>query len=161
MEIYKVYNVICCRLNLVGKYIVDLKSYNLEDQIGYLLRKAYQRHLVIFQQHIGDSQLTAVQFSVLYTVNLFEKCSQKELVEHTAIDQATIRGIVERLIKRDLLSQYQDQQDKRKVKISITNEGRKVLADTLENAKSISEKTLEPLNPAEALALLHTLKKIT
>ena len=141
--------------------MTGLKSYNLDDQIGYLLRKAYQRHLAIFQQYIGASQLTAVQFTVLYTVNLFENCSQKELVEHTAIDQATIRGIVERLIKRGLLFQQPDQNDKRKVTISITELGGQVLVDTVGNAKSISDKTLEPLNPAEILALIHTLKKIT
>ncbi len=139
---------------------MDLESYNLDDQIGYLLRKAYQRHLAIFQQYIGDSQLTAVQFTVLYTVNLFGDCSQKKLVEHTAIDQATIRGIVERLIKRELLVQQPDQNDKRKVTISITAMGRQLFAEILDNAKSISDKTLEPLNPAEILALIHTLKKI-
>ena len=140
---------------------MEIEGYTLDDQIGYLLRKAYQRHLAIFQQHIGDDQLTAVQFTVLYTVNLLEKTSQKDLIESTAIDQATIRGIVERLVKRDLLYQYQDLDDKRKVIISITDAGKTLLAKTLENAKQISVKTLEPLNPAESLALIHTLKKIT
>ncbi|MBF7688552.1 MarR family winged helix-turn-helix transcriptional regulator [Acinetobacter rathckeae] len=140
---------------------MNQNTYVLDQQVGYLLRKAYQRHLAIFQQNIGSPQLTSVQFTVLYTVNLLGHCSQKELVESTAIDQATIRGIVERLIKRELLLQSQDAIDKRKVKIHITELGKITLAEATEKAQLISSKTLEILNPAEQLALLYLLKKLS
>lgn len=140
---------------------MTLNTYVVDQQVGYLLRKAYQRHLAIFQQNIGCSQLTSVQFTVLYTVNFLEGCSQKELVEKTAIDQATIRGIVDRLIKRELLIQSQDTIDKRKVKIHITDLGIELLQDATDKAQLISEKTLDVLNPAEQLALIHVLKKLS
>ncbi|SDC20859.1 MarR family winged helix-turn-helix transcriptional regulator [Acinetobacter boissieri] len=140
---------------------MTLNKYIIDQQVGYLLRKAYQRHLAIFQQNIGYSQLTSVQFTVLYTVNFLEGCSQKELVEKTAIDQATIRGIVDRLIKRELLIQSQDVIDKRKVKIHITSLGVELLEGATDQARLISEKTLDILNPAEQLALIHVLKKLS
>ncbi len=43
----------------------DDKDYVLEDQVGHLLRRAHQRHTSIFQEHIGDSQLTPLQFAAL------------------------------------------------------------------------------------------------
>lgn len=140
---------------------MTLETYVVDQQVGYLLRKAYQRHLAIFQQNIGSTQLTSVQFTVLYTVNFFKNCSQKELIENTAIDQATIRGIVDRLIKRELLLQSQDVVDKRKVKIHITDLGKEVLQNATEKAQLISEKTLDRLNPAEQVALIYLLKKIS
>src|SRR4051812_959331 len=39
--------------------------YVFTEQVGYLLRRAYQRHLAIFQANAGDPQITAVQFSTL------------------------------------------------------------------------------------------------
>ena len=41
------------------------KDYVLDDQVGHLLRRAHQRHTSIFQEHIGDSQLTPLQFAAL------------------------------------------------------------------------------------------------
>jgi hypothetical protein len=72
-------------------------SYTFSEQVGHLLRKAYQRHLAIFQQNVGDSQLTAVQFVTLCALRDHGPSSQTELVKATAVDQATIRGIVDRL----------------------------------------------------------------
>lgn len=43
-------------------------SYDFHDQIGHLLRRAYQRHVAIFQDFIPDSDLTAAQFVMLCTV---------------------------------------------------------------------------------------------
>ena len=44
------------------------QGYNFSEQVGHLLRKAYQRHTSIFQRHSCDKQLTAIQFVTLCTV---------------------------------------------------------------------------------------------
>lgn len=44
------------------------ENYHFTEQVGHLLRKVYQRHVAIFQQNVGDSQLTAVQFITLCAV---------------------------------------------------------------------------------------------
>ena len=72
-------------------------KYVIEEQVGYLLRRTYFHHLTIFQQSLDETRLTSVQFAVLYAINKLKECSQKELVEETGIDQATIRGIIQRL----------------------------------------------------------------
>ena len=41
----------------------DDASYRLQDQIGFILRKAHQRHVAIFASHIAD--LTPPQFAAL------------------------------------------------------------------------------------------------
>ncbi len=70
--------------------------YDFSQQVGYLLRRAYQRHLAIFQAESGDGQLTSVQFATLCALKDHGAQSQGELVRQTGIDQATIRGIVDR-----------------------------------------------------------------
>lgn len=132
--------------------------YRFSEQVGFLLRRAYQRHLAIFQANTFDAHLTAVQFSTLCALCDRGPQSQGELVRATSVDQATIRGIIARLKERGLIVQSRDSADARKLVIAITPDGADLVRRTIPQAASVTELTLAPLNPAERLALLHTLR---
>ena len=135
-------------------------SYVFSEQVGHLLRKAYQRHMAIFQQNVGDSQLTAVQFVTLCAIRDHGPSSLTELVKATAADQATIRGIVERLKARDLITLEPDPQDRRKVVVGLSADGDRLVQQTVPCAARISELTMSNLNPAEQVAVLFLLRKM-
>jgi DNA-binding MarR family transcriptional regulator len=139
---------------------VPVSDYVFSDQVGHLLRRAYQRHVAIFQQTISDSQLTAAQFVVLCAVRQFESCSLSEIVKITAIDQATMRGIIERLKAREVIRVSHDANDKRKVLVSLTPAGEKIVDATVPAAFAVSEATFGNLNPAERVAVLYLLRKM-
>lgn len=136
------------------------ENYHFTEQVGHLLRKVYQRHLAIFQQNVGDSQLTAVQFITLCAVRDMGPSSLTELVQVTAVDQATIRGIVERLKVRDLITVTPDPVDRRKVVVGLTDAGAVLLTETVPQAAKITELTFGTLNPAERIALIFLLNKM-
>ena len=135
-------------------------DYHFSDQIGHLLRRAYQRHVAIFQQAIPDSQLTAAQFVTLCAVQERGSCSLNEIVKTTAIDQATIRGVVERLKARGLIDVAADPSDGRKVLVTPTPEGAALIERTVPFAHQISEATLASFNPVERLAIVYLLRKM-
>ncbi|MEN2393609.1 MarR family winged helix-turn-helix transcriptional regulator [Pseudomonas halotolerans] len=134
--------------------------YAFTEQVGHLLRKAYQRHMAIFQQNVGESQLTAVQFITLCAVRDNGPSSLTELVALTAVDQATIRGIVERLKARELVELGHDAKDRRKVIVHLSEAGRVAVEQTEPCARQISELTLSNLNPGERVAMLFLLRKM-
>jgi len=136
------------------------KDYQFSDQIGHLLRRAYQHHAAIFQQHILDSNLTAAQFVTLCAIRDMRSCSLSDVVKVTAIDQGTIRGIVERLKSRDLIVLSHDETDRRKVLVSLSASGSQLVAETVPLATEITEATYGKLNPAERLALVFLLRKM-
>lgn len=136
-------------------------AYVVTQQVGHLLRRAYQRHLAIFQDLADDLNLTSTQFVTLCALSDRGPCSQRELVEATAIDQATIRGIIDRLQARGLLQVLRDESDGRKVVMSLTSQGDDLLAAMMPRGPVISEKTMAPLNPAERVALLYLLRKLS
>lgn len=138
----------------------QVSSYDVTQQIGHLLRRATQRHTAIFQKHIGDQQLTAIQFVTLCAIYDKGPSSQIELVEATAVDQATIRGIINRLKSRGLVHLSPSIEDKRKVIISLTAAGKALLENTIPKAQQISQLTMENLNPAEQVAIVYLLSKI-
>ena len=45
------------------------RPYRIEEQIGYLLRRAHQRASAIFQMSIGDPNITPTQYSSMVKLN--------------------------------------------------------------------------------------------
>src|SRR4051794_26872747 len=77
--------------------------YTLDDQIGFLLRRAYQRASSNLVERIGTYDLTAPQFATL--ARLYERglLSQNLLGRLVAMEPANIRDVVRRLKKRRLV----------------------------------------------------------
>ncbi|MGH8779398.1 MarR family winged helix-turn-helix transcriptional regulator [Paraburkholderia sp.] len=139
---------------------VDASGYEFSEQIGHLLRRAYQRHLAIFSQTIDDPQLTAVQFAVLSANRRLGPSSMSDLGKATAIDGATVRGIIERLQARGLVELQANPDDRRKSVVELTARGRTLLEQTTPTAARISELTMADLNAVERVAVLHLLRKL-
>jgi DNA-binding MarR family transcriptional regulator len=139
----------------------DVSGYDVSEQIGHLLRKAYQRHLAIFAQTIGDPQLTAVQFAVLSASLRLGPSSMSDLGKATAIDAATVRGIIERLKSRGLIELQTNSDDRRKVVVELTRAGHELVAMTTPTAAHISELTMSDLNAVERVAVLYLLRKLS
>jgi len=136
-------------------------EYRFSDQIGHLLRRAYQRHVAIFKQTVPDSQLTAAQFVVLLTVRDGGPCEIPDIVKATAIEEDSVRGIVERLKWRKLVSVEHPPGDTRSMSVTLLPEGRDMVEKTVPFAKEISEITFGELTPEERVAIVNLLRKIS
>lgn len=136
------------------------QDYRLEDQIGHLLRRANQRHTGIFSARMPDD-LTPTRFAAM--ARLFERgpLSQNELGRLTAMDVATIKGVVDRLKKRDLVASEKDPGDARRQIISLTEQGLALMRSVLQDARTITRETLRPLSAEESRTLVSLLKRIS
>ena len=139
----------------------DESNYDFTKQIGFLLRRAYQRHTAIFQQTVPESRLTAAQFVVLLTARDHGPCEIPAIVQRTAIDDASLRGVVERLKWRKLLHTEHEPGDARKMVISLTPAGRDMLDQTVPFAQEITEQTYGELNAQERATLVALLHKMS
>ena len=133
-------------------------AYRLDDQIGFLLRKANQRHLAIFAAGIAD--LTPMQFAALAKLHECGPLSQIDLGRQTAMDAATIKGVIDRLRERGLVESRADARDRRRLTVSLTDEGKSVFEDRVVRAAAISRETLAPLDEEERRVLLDLLVRI-
>src|SRR5919206_5288864 len=77
-------------------------SYRLDDQVGFLLRRVTQRHVAIFAEHMGED-ITPMRWAVLAKLHETGPSSQNRLGRSTAMDGATIKGVVDRLMNRGLI----------------------------------------------------------
>ncbi|MEA2883780.1 MAG: MarR family transcriptional regulator, lower aerobic nicotinate degradation pathway regulator [Bradyrhizobium sp.] len=134
-------------------------AYVLEEQIGFILRQVWQRHATIFAREIGIN-LTPTQWAALAKLVETGPCSQNQLGRLTAMDVATIKGVIDRLTARGLTETGPDPADGRRLVVSLTRAGQQLVEKAAPNALAISRETLAPLDARERETLVALLTKL-
>lgn len=134
-------------------------AYLLDDQIGFILRQAYQRNSVLFAKHFGGD-LTPTQWATIAKLEEVGGCSQNFLGRLTAMDAATCKGVVDRLMKRGLIESTPSSTDRRRVLITLTAAGKKAYEQGVGRALRVSQETFGRLKPRERTSLLRLLKQM-
>lgn len=133
-------------------------DYALEDQVGFQLRLAMQRHTAIF---VANMVLTQTQFATIVKLNEVGPCSQNHLARLVALDAATINGVLDRLSKRGYVSTDSDPRDARQLVVAITPAGQLVVERAVKIAKQVTDETLVNLSASERAHLSKLLAKIS
>lgn len=134
-------------------------GYRLDDQIGYVLRRVTQRHLSLFSELIPE--VTTTQFAVMARLFEMGAQSQNHLGRATAMDGATIKGVVDRLVRQNLVDTSPDPQDRRRLTIRLSQKGQALFEARVVDAQQVSERTLESLHEDERTQLLALLSRLT
>jgi MarR family transcriptional regulator, lower aerobic nicotinate degradation pathway regulator len=135
-------------------------GYVLDDQVGFLLRVATQRHTAIFMSKIVKG-LTQTQFAALARLREVGPCSQNQLGRLIYLDAATTKGVVDRLEARGFVTARPDSQDRRRRAIALTEAGRAAADAAVKVARRITRATLAPLSPADRKHVIRLLRKVT
>jgi DNA-binding MarR family transcriptional regulator len=135
-------------------------AYRLEEQVGFLLRRAHQRATGVFNAVMDEYDVTPTQFAALAKLDDLGAVSQNELGRHTAMDPATVWGVVNRLIKRGYVVQAAHPDDGRLVMLDLTEAGRDAAKTMKRRAFDVSRKTLEGLTARESATLLALLQRL-
>jgi DNA-binding MarR family transcriptional regulator len=136
------------------------RPYRIEEQVGYMLRRAHQRASSIFQTTIGDPNITPTQYSSMVKLHEYSELSQNLLGRLVGMDKATMQGVVRRLKGRKLVDSRPDPGDARRTLLSLTVDGQRLVGKLLMNGPAVSRETLKPLNGPEQRQLLELLSKI-
>lgn len=136
-----------------GRYVLD-------EQVGFLLRVAMQRHTSIFMSKMIEG-LTQTQFAALSKLHEVGPCSQNHLGRLIFLDAATIKGVVDRLGVRGFVTALADPNDRRRRAVALTERGREVTQAAQAVAAEITAATLAPLTEDERRVVSQLLKKLT
>jgi MarR family transcriptional regulator, lower aerobic nicotinate degradation pathway regulator len=136
------------------------RDYRLDDQVGFVLRVAMQRHTAIFMSRI-PAGLTQTQFAALAKLREVGPCSQNQLGRLIYLDAATTKGVVDRLQARRFVAIGTVDGDRRRRAIALTDRGRAAAEAAVTVAREITRATLAPLTAAERRTALQLLRKLT
>jgi DNA-binding MarR family transcriptional regulator len=134
--------------------------YTLDEQVGFLMRVAMQRHTSIFMSRMIEG-LTQTQFAALAKLHEVGPCSQNHLGRLIFLDAATIKGVVDRLDLRGFVTALSDPKDRRRRAVVLTERGRQVTEAAMHVAAEITAATLMPLTTEEQRVVAGLLRKLS
>jgi DNA-binding MarR family transcriptional regulator len=115
--------------------------------------------LVLFSELIPE--VTTTQFAVLARLMEMGAQSQNHLGRAVAMDAATVKGVVDRLVRQGLLETNPDPQDRRRLSVGVSAAGKALFAARVGDAEQVSALTVAPLSMAEREQLLNLLSRLT
>lgn len=133
---------------------------NYGEQVLICLRRIMQAislHSCSLVKQVG---LTGPQLIFLKTLDKSGEASAGEIAKAISLSQATVTGILERLVKRGLVNRQRSTSDKRRVLIRITPEGEKILANAPPLMQASFLEQLNHLEQWEQTMILSALQRI-
>jgi DNA-binding MarR family transcriptional regulator len=105
-------------------------------------------------------KLTQTQFAALAKLIEVGTCSQNHLGRLIYLDHATIKGVIDRLRRRKLVTIQVSPKDRRRSMIALTDNGRRVVREAIVLAHRITAETLACLKPPEQREVVRLLQKM-
>lgn len=133
-------------------------STHLRQEAFHLMRKVFQQHTARWQQCIPD--LTKPQYAVLRSIAENPGIEQVQLTDAAVSSKATLAEMLSRLEARGLLIREADPADKRRRFITLTAEGKAILAKTQPVGQQVDTEFLARLSPDDQQHLVRLLKLI-
>lgn len=145
--------------NLTDKF--DLDVYDLENEIAkqvimlgryskQLIRKSLENHATLVNE----------DFTYLFRMMDYDSLTKMQLIEKNAHEKQTGIEIIKRLVKNGLFAESPDENDKRSTRISVTEKGKKVFLESMQDITKVSKIMCGRLNQKEKESLLSSLKKL-
>ncbi|HXK53187.1 MAG TPA: MarR family transcriptional regulator [Hyphomicrobiales bacterium] len=136
------------------------EEFSIDDRVGHLLRRAYQRASAHLAVRLRALSLTPVQFAVLMRLHERGQLSQNQLGRLVSMPPGNIHGLVGRLAKRGLIVTDNDPNDRRLVLISLSPEGAGLTDELIKLDLEATKDALSPLEPHEQEIFLKLLKRM-
>ena len=132
----------------------------LYERPGFLLRRAHQLSVGLFEEGCRDLSLTPPQYGVLTIVAHAGGCDQATVARGLGFDRVTTLRIVRGLQTRGLVAREPSTADGRRLQLTLTVEGVALLARGRELATNVTERLMAPLASDEREQFQALLRKL-
>ncbi|MDF1728248.1 MAG: MarR family transcriptional regulator [Sulfitobacter sp.] len=133
---------------------------DLEDLIGYNLKRAYVIVRTDFRDSLGEDGLSARVFSALSLTVRYPHISQSELARMMGIERSGLVAVVDELEQKGYLVRATVPGDRRVQALLPTEAGTEAYRRAIEQVRAHEDRLFANLSPAEQQTLLSLLKKI-
>ena len=127
---------------------------------GFLLRRAHQLSVGIFEEECREIGLTPSQYGVLTVLDQAGASDQSTVARALGFDRVTTMRVVRGLEARGLLRRTAAADLGRRRKLTLTADGQQILAAGRVRAEHISRRLLSPLRIDEQAQLLRLLRQL-
>jgi DNA-binding MarR family transcriptional regulator len=127
---------------------------------GFLLRRAHQLSVGLFEEGCRELSLTPPQYGVLTIVAHADGCDQATVARALGFDRVTTLRIVRGLQARGLVARAPSTSDGRRLQLTLTPGGVATLTEGRKLVASVTERLMAPLAGDEREQFRHLLRKL-
>ena len=135
-------------------------SSDLEDLIGYNLKRAYVIVRTDFRNTLGEDGMSARVFSALSLCVCYPNITQSELARMMGIERSGLVAIVDELESKSYLRRVQVPSDRRVQALVPTEAGRVAYRNAIKAVKAHEDGLFADMTADEKRTLLSLLRKI-
>ena len=129
------------------------------NNISILLVLMYRYVRIYIKKALKDSPIqTADEFSFLITLMTYESMTKTELITNQVMEKTSGTEVIKRLLKQELIREFADPDDRRSVRVAITEKGRKELTATFPGMNMVAKIVIGNLSKPEIKTLYYLLK---
>lgn len=120
----------------------------------------YTNIIGLLDQHFLDTHFSLTEGRVLYEIHHMDECSARKIREHIAIDEGYLSRIIDKFIKKGLITKTPSPQDRRLHIIVLTKKGELEFAKLNENQNKLISQIAEALTEQERTDLVQMMERI-
>ncbi len=133
---------------------------DLYGRPGFMIRRAHQITISVFQAHAGELGLTNTQFGVLYILKRYPSIDQVTLAKLLRLDRSTTGTVVATLESRGLVARDVGESDRRRRVLALTREGETMLLQVQQKSAGTSRTLLAAFTVEERATFLDLLARL-
>jgi DNA-binding MarR family transcriptional regulator len=131
-----------------------------DEYLFYLLTQIYNRRNRDFAPALEAIGLTIAEWRAMSVVNRLDGCLMSELAEFTTVDRTTLTRTVDQLVKARLVRRGVCPEDRRQVRVTLTDHGHAVFAEAVEALRGHNSHALQGLSEPDLTTLRSLLQRI-
>lgn len=133
---------------------------DLYGRPGFMIRRAHQITISVFQAHAGELGLTNTQFGVLYILKRYPSIDQVTLAKLLRLDRSTTGTVVATLESRGFVARDVGESDRRRRVLALTRDGEAMLQQVQQKSAGTSGTLLAAFTPEERVMFLDLLARL-
>lgn len=135
-------------------------NHSIEEQVLIELRRILRATQLGARTLARESGMTTSQLVVLQILNSQTEMTARQLAESMHLTQATVTSLLDRLQDRGWITRRRGEQDRRRVYVQLSDEGRRQLERTPESLQERFLGQFTALQPWEQSTILAALQRV-
>jgi len=132
----------------------------LDESLGFLIAEAERASKRVLFARITEHGIRRGGWFVLRALWENEGMTQRELAQRLGLMETSVLEMVRAMESDGLVTRTRDTEDKRKVRIHLSAQGRAIEPQLMQVAQTVNDQMVQDLTQAEAVLLKLLLKKV-
>lgn len=128
----------------------------MDDLMPKLIRESVKKGT----DAVTKGEITVPQMLVLEILYQKGECIMSELADDLSITTSAVTGLIDRMIKLNLVSRSRDEKDRRVVRVKITKKGKNAVDKIIEQRHRMIVDTFEKISKEEREKYLEIMEKV-